>query len=75
MNWNLVAKSPLPFYFTGTRCFSSSNQLRMILSGLTDVRTHYAVTRDGQRLLVNKILDRGNAPLTVIVNWPSFLKR
>ncbi len=40
------------------------------VTGLTDVRTHYQVTRDGQRFLVNTIgpADRG-APVQVVVNW------
>ena len=45
------------------------------VSGMTDVRTHYAVAHDGQRFLVNKVLDRGNAPLTVVVDWQAQLKK
>ena len=41
------------------------------VTGLTDVRTHYQVTADGQRFLVNTIgvADRG-APIQVVLNWP-----
>jgi hypothetical protein len=42
------------------------------VTGLTDVRTHYQVTADGQRFLVNTIGagDRGS-PIQVVVNWQS----
>ena len=44
------------------------------VTGLTDVRTHYQVSRDGQRFLVSTIsqADRG-APIQVVINWPSTL--
>ncbi|MBI4472847.1 MAG: PD40 domain-containing protein, partial [Acidobacteria bacterium] len=46
------------------------------VSGMTDVRTHYAVTHDGQRFLVNKLLDTsGSTPLTVVLNWTATLKK
>jgi Tol biopolymer transport system component len=36
----------------------------------------YAVTADGQRFLLNKIVDdSGGAPLTVVINWQAGLKR
>jgi len=36
----------------------------------------YAVTADGQRFLLNTIVDEsGGAPLTVKVNWQAGLKR
>ena len=40
------------------------------VTGLTDVRTHYQATADGQRFLVNTVgpADRGS-PIQVIVNW------
>jgi Tol biopolymer transport system component len=38
--------------------------------------TNYAVTADGQRFLVNAILDTGNAAgLTVVLNWTATLKK
>jgi hypothetical protein len=42
------------------------------VTGLTDVRTHYQVSRDGQRFLVSTIsqADRGS-PIQVVVHWPS----
>jgi Tol biopolymer transport system component len=44
-------------------------------SALTDF-TPYAVTRDGQRFLINAVVDtEPNAPLTVVVNWAADLKR
>lgn len=37
-------------------------------------RSFYDVTPDGQRFLVNSVLDRTAAPpITLIVNWPSLL--
>jgi Tol biopolymer transport system component len=46
------------------------------VTGLTDVRTHYQVAADGQRILVNMVGpgDRG-APVQVVVNWPSGLPK
>ena len=36
----------------------------------------YAVTRDGQRFLINEIVDtEPNAPLTVVVNWTAELQK
>ena len=38
--------------------------------------TPYAVTRDGQRFLINEIVDKEpNAPLTVVVNWAADSKK
>jgi len=38
--------------------------------------THYAVTRDGQRFLVNTVVDQPvRSGLTVILNWPEMLKK
>src|SRR5262245_40395369 len=38
--------------------------------------TPYAVTRDGQRFLINAVVDtEPNAPLTVVVNWPAEIKK
>lgn len=40
------------------------------VSGLTDVRTHYAVSADGQRFLINNPSeDRTPSPIAVVVNW------
>ena len=46
------------------------------VTGLTDVRTHYQVSADGQRFLVNTIGpgDRGS-PVHVVVNWEAMLAR
>lgn len=48
---------------------------QMRVTGLTDVRTHYQVTRDGQRFLVNTIGpgDRG-APVELVVNWQAAIR-
>jgi len=40
------------------------------VSGLIDVRTHYAVAADGRRFLVNTIDETDvAAPITVVLNW------
>jgi hypothetical protein len=40
------------------------------------ITPYYAVTKDGQRFLLNTIIDtQAAAPLTVITNWGSGLKR
>ena len=46
------------------------------VTGLTDVRTHYQVSADGQRFLVNTVDpgDRG-APIQVVVNWQAALPK
>jgi Tol biopolymer transport system component len=46
------------------------------VSGLTDVRTHYAVAADGRRFLVNTIDETDvAAPITVVLNWTARLKQ
>jgi hypothetical protein len=36
----------------------------------------YGVTADGQRFLINAVVDtEPNAPLTVVVNWTAVLKK
>lgn len=38
--------------------------------------THYAVTADGQRFLVNTVIDQPARPaITVMLNWASALRR
>jgi hypothetical protein len=38
--------------------------------------THYAVTADGQRFLVNMVLDQPTRPaLTVMLNWTAVLRK
>jgi eukaryotic-like serine/threonine-protein kinase len=45
-------------------------------AGAVSVNNMYAVTKDGQRFLVNKPQNAGaTAPLTVIVNWTSTLQK
>jgi len=45
-------------------------------TGAVSVHNTYAVTRDGQRLLVNRPQNAvATAPLTVIVNWTSTFKK
>jgi hypothetical protein len=45
-------------------------------AGVVSVNNMYAVTRDGQRFLVNKPQTTVTAaPLTVIVNWTSTLQK
>ncbi len=36
----------------------------------------YAVTADGQRFLINEVVDmEPNSPLTVVTNWTAILKK
>jgi hypothetical protein len=45
-------------------------------AGAVSVHNTYAVTRDGQRFLVNRPQNAATtAPLTVIVNWTSTLRK
>jgi len=37
--------------------------------------TPYAVTADGQRFLINAVVEEPNAPLTVVVNWAAGVKK
>src|SRR5262249_24567931 len=38
-------------------------------AGTRTIAAPYAVTRDGQRFLINAAVEEPNAPLTVVVNW------
>jgi hypothetical protein len=40
-----------------------------------NVRNSYVVTNDGQRFLVNALLDSGTSPINVVVNWPASLPK
>ena len=43
---------------------------------VTDFRSHYVVTADGQRFLINSLLEETAAtPITFVVNWTAGLKR
>jgi serine/threonine protein kinase/Tol biopolymer transport system component len=44
-------------------------------TGLTGDRNHFIVTADGQRFLVNNVIDAGNKqPITLVLNWAANLK-
>ena len=46
------------------------------VSGLVDVRGHYAVTADGRRFLVNRLAEAGgSSPMTVVLNWTAALRK
>jgi hypothetical protein len=46
------------------------------LTGITDDRNNYVTTQDGQRFLVNTLVDTTNSqPLTVVLNWASDIKK
>lgn len=39
-------------------------------------RSFYDVSADGQRFLVNTVVDEGTSgPITLVVNWPALLKK
>jgi hypothetical protein len=43
---------------------------------ITEFRNHYTVTADGQRFLINSLLDDTSAAtITVFVNWTAGLKQ
>ncbi len=43
---------------------------------LTNARNRYVVSRDGQRFLINTVVEgAGTAPITVVLNWTAGLKR
>lgn len=45
-------------------------------TGLTDDRNNYTPTQDGQRFIVNSLVDAANAqPLTVVLNWAADMKK
>ncbi len=57
------AKAPQPLFTT------------RILT-MTEFRSHYAVTGDGQRFLINSLLEEaGDGAISVFVNWTAGLKR
>jgi hypothetical protein len=35
----------------------------------------YAPSRDGQRFIVNMLLDNATSPITVVLNWTAGLKK
>ena len=49
---------------------------RVPATGLTDNRNHYVPGPDGQRFLVNNLVEEGNTqPITLVLNWAAGLKR
>jgi eukaryotic-like serine/threonine-protein kinase len=50
-------------------------QTRVENSNLTGARNNYAVANDGQRFLVNNIVEDNAAPITVVLNWTAQLKK
>jgi Tol biopolymer transport system component len=50
-------------------------QTRVENSNLTGARNNYGVAQDGQRLLVNNIVEDNAAPITVVLNWTAQLKK
>ncbi len=50
-------------------------QTRVVPSNLTGARNNYAVARDGQRFLVNNIVENNASPITVVLNWTAGLKK
>ncbi len=49
---------------------------RVPTGSLTSDRNHLVVAADGQRFLVNNLIDEGNpSPITFVLNWAANLKR
>jgi hypothetical protein len=66
-DWSRVFHTLLPAAPQALFGFRSGN-------GLTFV-SPYAAARDGQRFLVNTIVDEsGNAPLSLVLDWPELVK-
>ncbi|HET7452393.1 MAG TPA: hypothetical protein VFL12_06610 [Thermoanaerobaculia bacterium] len=42
--------------------------------GITESHSQFAVSRDGQRFLLNSISDEANTPITVALNWTELAK-
>ena len=46
------------------------------VSGLVNARNHYAVSKDGQRFLINTLVqDATSQPYNVMLNWTQTLPR
>ncbi len=46
------------------------------MTSLTDHRNNYVPAADGQRFLVNNLLEEGNTqPITLVLNWAVGLKQ
>jgi Tol biopolymer transport system component len=51
-------------------------QTRLPITTLTDDRNNYAGTADGQKFLVNNLVEQNNsAPITFVLNWDSGLSQ
>jgi hypothetical protein len=57
--------------------FAAGSPTRLVAPGVISTNRMYAVTKDGQRFLVNARPENAAtaAPLTVIVNWTSTLRK
>ena len=44
-------------------------------ANVTSATRSYAPSRDGQRFLVNMLLDTTESPINVVVNWTAELKK
>jgi serine/threonine protein kinase/Tol biopolymer transport system component len=73
-------RSLMAVAIAGGRTFEASMPIRLFETKMSTVmntsmvRNQYVVTRDGQRFLINQ--PTGDPPaITVIVNWPSLLKK
>ena len=51
-------------------------QTSVPVSGIVDDRNNYVPTRDGQRFMVNNLVDTVNSqPLTLVLNWAADLRK
>jgi Tol biopolymer transport system component len=46
----------------------------IVVPTLYDSRSHYGVTRDGQRFLLRQLVGRAGDPIQIITNWPKLLQ-
>jgi hypothetical protein len=57
------------------RCRRRRQRVRLARAGRGPARFVYDVSADGQRFLVNTLVETAAEPVTLVVNWPALLKK
>ncbi len=65
----------VPVGFGGGFQVGSAVPLFEFRSGTVPGFAPYAVATDGQRFLINSLVEEPNGPLTVVLNWTDQVKR
>jgi hypothetical protein len=55
--------------------FGTPGKLFDMPSNTVSVRNSYEPSKDGQRFLVNKLLDTAMPPVNVVVNWATTMEK